>query len=247
MDDIYADRSLVDAIAQEFLGTCAQSLRADVPGQTILGTINSTEAEVLSRSGENFIRSMGWRALGLRGLDSAQTLYTAMNAVSALPYEGSRAAGRFVLSGEASGQAGVRFFEAIPLFSTKRVRKLLELSSDDRSLVIGDDGLEGIVDSAGEPARFETIITGYHQWRLLIDGEAVCEICDGMPRIPKPAIEQEEFSELCDRLLPADADADALYQLAVSCIRQRHGTTLVVSSHAQLEAERLAKQSTRAF
>jgi hypothetical protein len=240
------ERSLVQAVAREFLECCRDGLREEDAGVNLCVVKASTE-ELLRRGGQRFLTSVGWRAFGIDGLENVHGLCDAMNAISATYYEGSAAAGRFILSGQHETKNvtnGIRFVEPVSLRDSRRIRKLLELTRGESSLLVAENGVIGLVDALVAQSELSIDVRGHRHWRVLVGESAICEFKYGVPYLPKPRLDEHEFQELCSRILPKGADVARLWEAARSCMTQSHGTTMVVSSRADVESQRLSRQST---
>lgn len=240
------DRSLIQSIAHAFLQCCRNALLEEEPGLNGC-VIDATTEELLRRGGQKFIESIGRRAFNLQGMANAFGLYGSMNAISAMHYEGSIADGRFILRGREGIQEidhNIQFLETISLRESRRLRKLLELTRDDYSLIIDDNGVIGITDKQSAQSGFSIDIPGHQHWRMLYNDNIICEFRYGTPNLPQSKLEKQVFAELCTRILPADVDIDKLWLVTEACMKQSHGTTMVVSNQAETESQRLSKQST---
>ncbi len=246
VDRMPVERSVIQAMAREFLDCCKDGLREEEPGVN-LGVVKASSEELLRRGGQRFLNSVGWRAFGVGGLGNVDGLYDAMNAISAMHYEGSVATGKFILSGRHGTEkltSGIRFVEPVSLRNSRRIRKLLELTHGESSLLVADDGVVGLVDGLGTQSGLSIAVRGHRNWCVLIGESAICEFRYGIPSLPKPRLEEHVFQELCCRILPKGADTAQLWRAADSCMKQSHGTMMVISSRAAVESQRLARQST---
>jgi hypothetical protein len=246
VDRITVERSLIQAVAHEFLECCRDGLREEDAGVNLCVVKASTE-ELLCRGGQRFLKSVGWRAFGIDGLENVHGLCDAMNAISAMYYEGSAATGRFILfSQHAPKQVtnGIRFVEPISLRDSRRIRKLLELTCGESSLILTEKGVIGLMDAPVTELGLSIDIRAHRHWRVLVGESVICEFKYGVPNLPKPRLDEQEFQELCCRVLPKGADVAQLWKAASTCMAQSHGTTMVVSIRADIESKRLSRQST---
>lgn len=244
IDRVQVDCSLIQSVANEFLKCCRDALRESDAGLDP-GVVKASDEELLQRGRKKFLSDIGWRTFGLDGLENVHRLCDSMNAISAMHYEGSTAAGRFLLSESPDGQSAdqLQFTEPVSLSESRRLRKLLELSRDDYILLVTSDGVTGLTRKPAKHA-IQIDVPGFRHWRVNVSGRIVCEFKHGTPVLPRPSLKERDFQEICIRVLPDNADSQRLWEIAEACIGQKHGTTLVVSSRAASEAMRLGRQST---
>jgi DisA bacterial checkpoint controller nucleotide-binding len=246
IDRVSVDHSLIQAVAREFLDCCRDALREKDAGVNLCVIKASTE-ELLRRGGERFVKSIGWRAFGLDSLENAHGLCDAMHAISAMYYEGSTASGRLILSGRDSTTNVadcVHFVNPISIRESRRIRKLLEMTRKHFSLLLMENGVVGVIDANKADFNFSIDIPSHRHWRIFLGNKVICEFQYGIPSLPRPKLESSDFKELCSRILPDNSDITKLWQIAESCIKQLHGTTLVISRRADTESQRLSRQST---
>ncbi|MEN6458785.1 MAG: diadenylate cyclase [Thermoguttaceae bacterium] len=246
VDRMPVERSLIQAIAREFLDSCRDGLREDEPGVDP-GAVKANTEELLRRGGKRFVSSVAWRAFSLDGLATVQGLYDAMNAISAMHYEGSIAIGRLILAGRGrSGGAGngIRFVESVSLRDSRRIRKLLELTHGRTSLLVAENGIIGLTDASTAQHDLSVDIRGHRHWRVLCRDRVVCEIRYGVPSLPSSRLEEWVFRDLCSRIFPKEVNTTYLWRAASSCVGQKHGTTMVISDRAEAESDRLSQRST---
>jgi hypothetical protein len=254
VDRVPVVKSFIEAVIIEFLAECRIALREPNAGENLC-VVKATSDELRRRGGKRFIRSIAWRAFdkdasSLAGLGHVEQLWDAMTSVAAMKYEGGDAGGHFVVCQDSNSAIAftIRLKSAVGLREERRIRKLLELSRGELALILTDAGVAGlgrIDDTDTNPASlFHIDVLAHHVWRLRFAKTVLCEFRYGLPGIPRPRLNFEDFSELCARVLPTDARVAALWKIIDACTAQRHGTIVVISTDAVTEADRLAKQST---
>ncbi len=241
--------SFVDAVIEEFL-SCLQTALHEPDAGANLSVVKASTEELLRRGGSRFLQSVGWSVFQADSLDNANGLCAAMTAIAGRNYETEHAYGRFVLcqTEEIDFPAFLKFEAPVRLREHRRIRKLLELTRTDFALLLADVGVVGLAKSADDLRpdiqKFEIEILGHHHWRVVRHGVTMCEFWYGTPRLPRPKVDLAQFSDLCERLLPDDSEVSELWNVIEAAIKQRHGTTLVISTRASQEVRRLAAQST---
>lgn len=211
----------------------------------------------LEEKGEVALREAAhWlmRSIAKRSEGIAHDLLTVCNVISTLSYEGSKSRGRMIISRDnhPNVESIIRFDRLVGLENYRRIRKLLEIASAELSLLSDSIGIYGL----GKPALeaydekradlFIVEFTGHHQWRLIHAGHEVMIVHNGEARLPSAPLREAEFHTKVQEKFPgiAEKDLSGLWSLAREAVRQQHGSMLVITDHAKVEAQRLAGQST---
>lgn len=238
--------SLIDETISEYLKFCWVQLNLPDPGKNLLYPQRSSE--ILRAAAERFMYTPAQT-----GIQQAEisALFGACNTISALRYEGIEGTGELIIArpGHPAVQADIRFEEPVRIGDYRAVRKLLQLCSSGKSLLFDFQGVYGL----GHVARYESEkedlfvvrFIKHHTWEMLHDGKPLMRTTAGEPRLPV-AFDQESVArnlESCSGV-PSDV-AQRLALLAERSSRAKHGTMLVISPDAGVEAERLQGQATR--
>jgi hypothetical protein len=218
-------------------------------------------------------RRLTGSAAVLAGYVYGSELHAAMDAVAAQPYEGRSSLGRVVLAGSGHPEVETRlaFVDPIPIGSTRRFRKALEMTNDELSLLCDGAILTGL--GAIRPAEsippteedpegdflaqyddfdpdeslFDFDVMGRGEWQLSFRSTPLLRVANTRPAFPDQPLSQARFKDVASRLF-ADAtekDLGSLWDLASAASKADHGTILVVHRDAAAEAERLAPQAQR--
>lgn len=168
--------------------------------------------------------------------------------ISQRTYEGTAAVGRLILAHpDHSGiEVATRFADPIALESYRAVRKLLETTDDNLALLVHEHGVLGlcrIVDHAED--LFEITVTSHATWELSNCGVGLLRFSYGSPTLPTPVIDTAGLADAMARVLGDRVKLDTLLPLVSTAAGARRGTTLVISTDASSEAERLGGQATR--
>lgn len=174
----------------------------------------------------------------------------AMDAVSALPYEGRTGAGTIVLAkpGHPDIEVAVAFKDSVPLKNTRAFRKVLEMTGTDLHLL--SDGVNacglGLVADRYDPQSesvYAATVVGRGSWELAHLETPLVRSEYGVIRLPKPRISQARFLDTVERVFRGRVDSHRLWALVLAASEQQHGTMLVIHRDAEGEAVRLAPQA----
>lgn len=243
----------------------AQSLPLEVIGQTLVAadqalylpdpgsslySLFRTSAEIVSRSAFWLAEGCVIRAGELTGGD----LFESMQAVTTQPYEGGAAQGRLLIvrPDHPSLETNVRFARPVSLMRSRAVRKLLETTGEGLSLLVRGSEAYGLgrLRSDYEPERqdaFEVVVSAHATWELRHAETALMVVSYGKSVLPRPLVDRARFDDATARIFPGlDATSiERLWRHIEAVLGARHGAMLVISQAAEVEAERLAGQSTR--
>src|SRR5262249_23625710 len=99
----------------------------------------------------------------------------------------------------------------------------------------------------GRENLFEVRFLGHATWELSHASAVLMRVANGLPRLPRADLDEDDFrSDLVKTFGQVDARRfDRLWAIAWEAIRQRRGTTVVISERAREEAVRLGNQALR--
>jgi hypothetical protein len=184
--------------------------------------------------------------------DCGGALSAVMDAVSTLPYEGRAGAGTFVLARQSHPAVIIklRLRSPVSLRSTRSVRKLLEMTGKDLSLLTDGNVVFGLGSlkeqfGSGDEDIFTLRIVSRGTWELEYNSLPLLRVDNAIPSVPKPRMSRERFADTVLRVLwqSDNVDVDWLWNLALAAADTAHGTMLVVTDAASTEAERLQPQA----
>ena len=240
--------SLLDATVKTYLSRCSDELSRAEPG---MWEPERNVGDLLRNSGRLFMRHHG-RRLSRRWGDD---LYDQIDAVSALRYEGAEGKGRVLLTDDDhTGVVSELLLDTpVPLKRARAARKLVEMATSRLDLLATPDGgVYGLGTVDPEYDRdservFEVVFLKGNTWELRHDRVPLMRVVGGVPELPRDPVQREDFDSLCLRVLGdgVGLDLDALWASVEAARAQRHGTLVVVSTGAEVEAARLSGQSTR--
>ena len=240
--------SLIDATVAEYLNGCAKELTEPNPG---------TRRIFWDRDYDEIIRSAGKRLLYTPGFAAdissggPYNLFDDCNGVSSLRYEDREGVGRMLISKRKHPNIKVDLALCSPIVMSdyRAVRKLLEVSSDELSLLCDSNYIYGLGHEIGvyeEEAEdlFCIKFTGHYSWELRHGNNMLVRVSYGQPCLPRVQIEKEEFIKEAQQIFPdiEIRQIEQLWNLAMKASQQKHGTIVVISAGAESEAARLKTQ-----
>jgi DNA integrity scanning protein DisA with diadenylate cyclase activity len=244
--------SLLDATIHEYLDVCSEALRNPNSGSEDADFSRDPE-EIVRAAGKQFMYTPALAGGEIEGLHG---LFDACNMISSLRYEGAEGIGRMLIArrGHPNIREGLRLSRPIRITDYRAVRKLLEISSGESSLsllcdsasIYGYGEFVGSYDAQREDL-FVINFTKHYTWSLEHAEHVMIRVTYGHPRLSQMQIEEEKFKRDLRRIFD-DLDrskAERLWSLILEATKQKHGTTVVVSSEASKEAARLENQSIR--
>lgn len=249
-DQWWIATSLIDATIKEYLEGCSKALMEPNPGAGL---------DILGRDHDELIRSAGktlmYTPASAGGdIEGLHGLFNSLNTISSLRYEGSESIGSMIIckKGHPNVQTIVELLLPVPMNNPRAVRKLLETSSNDLSLLCDSANvyalghLSGLYDAHAEDL-FTISFTKHYTWDLLHDRHVLMRVAYGQPSLARSQIDKKKFQSDILRLFgKLDPQfVDAIWQTTIEATKQKHGTMLVISGGAANEAERLQMQSTR--
>jgi hypothetical protein len=238
------ETSLVQACINVLLDEARRCLSLPEPGRMIGDDGMRSPEEMIRRAASSFMRSPF-----IEGRLCTFDLFDAVNRLSQHRYEGSIGVGRLVLAAADDPNVDyvVRLARPVPLTEPRWARKLLQMASEQSALVAEYDTISGLgtVSDVSAPP-FSVEFVGHHQWDLR-RGEQVLMRCRfGEVRLPQETIGKERFIDNMRRVFPGIGEPEvARFRIVLDLLAQlRHGSSLVIATDADSEAQRLALQGT---
>jgi DNA integrity scanning protein DisA with diadenylate cyclase activity len=241
--------SLLDATVSEYLDHCAEALTKPAPGSSF-GTFDRDYDEIIREAGKQLMYTPSGICNEFEGLHG---LYEACNIISSLSYEGAEGIGRMLMARRGHPNIEVTLALSCPvrMHDYRAVRKLLEMSSDQISLLSDSGYIYGLGKTIGlYDQRAEDLFTvrfiKHYTWELLHAEDLMMRVVYRQPELPKMGIDKQKFERDVKRIFPEikPKEITRLWELVLEATRQKHGTMVVVSSGASEEAKRLANQAT---
>lgn len=206
---------------------------------------NSIEEELITQ-GRNTLN---------RYIQDTYDLFDRIHNLSLLKYEGEENRGKILFAPPSYSQNFIEFEKEISLRdrkSLRSIRKLLEISNENVALFCDSEDIVGVgtVDTEnkfGNSSKMSIQFKGHGSWELRDwKNNIIMDVKYGVPKLPKQAINEEAFLEICNKTF-GSADVfcyyDKLWDFVDTAKKQKHGTMIVVSDNAKEEAKRLSKNS----
>jgi hypothetical protein len=243
--DFASPAGLFEAIIERLLQEAAAALQWPEPGR-YFQTLDSDPTSLLREAADRLCAVM---TLSTRDV-SFQGIFDALNAISDLRYEGTESRGRilFVPKGTPALRTRFQLLEPQSLYRPRLARKVIEMSGEDLAcLCHGESGIAGLgdlgpdTDTAGISVRF----TGHFRWDLMQGAQILMRVSYGVPKLPTSRLKKAEFAQYVTRRF-ADMTPQAVevvWSVVEAALEQKHGTMVVVSAGADVEARRLKTQA----
>ncbi|MGX5692693.1 hypothetical protein ACWKWA_05900 [Dermacoccus abyssi] len=244
IDGFDAAACFPEAVIDDVLRAASHELDRKHP----VSLIGIDAGAVLRSAADTFVNGCASRA----GQEFALGLRDALDAVSAQTYEGRPSLGTLVLAQPTHDavRCEVAFEHEVPVSVPRSFRKALEMTGPgfellcDGRKVYGLGTLEEAYDTADERC-FTVRVVGNGSWELWHATTPFLRVDNGQPTLPRDLVDADTFVHTVRRVFPeaTDQHANILWDMAQACIRQQHGTMLVVHPDARAEGERLLPQA----
>ncbi|WP_045419502.1 hypothetical protein [Vibrio jasicida] len=243
-------RSLIHAAMHAVLHEATEELHNPDPGRNTFHSTRNAE-EIVRIAAKNFMHTPG---LAIEQGDMFSDLFTSLNLVSSLMYEGTKGIGQLILVDPDNDAVEflVRFDEPIPFREPRWVRKVLQMATSGVGIIANSQHIYGLGqlkeshDSSAQDAFTIAFIDHYH-WELRCGEQALLRSHYAEPKLPQEPFDKIAFLANYARLFPLSTRKDGmhLWDLMLIQVRQDYGSMIVVAEDAKNEAQRLSKQGTR--
>jgi hypothetical protein len=254
-------RSLVDAATTIFLQDGYNLMLDTLTQDGFEGGFSISFEHILKRAGAQLLRRISFYLpkdfRNQEEIDIARrsvTLFEDLNAVAKSYYERTPAFGHFLICPPNHPNVKILVNFTTPAWSSnhRQIRKLLEIARDDFYLLCynGDIYALGRRDGDYDPMLenlFEIEIVEHATWRLKHGEDVLMDVAYGQPSLHIEA--KANYLRLLEEALGTEFDElspekiQHLCSLTKMAMEQQHGTMLLISTHAEVEAGRLEKQS----
>jgi hypothetical protein len=240
-------RSFMESIVKIYLHASTNALKAK--SQSEFNILSKSRDELVRKAAQDFMITVA-RAGG--NPSSLQILYDACNTISSLKYEGEEGLGKMIIAApnHANVSLTMELEEPIHINDFRKVRKFLELA-DSKHLLISDSvfiyGLGKLVGKYNhhDESLFIIHFTKHFHWEVVHHGKIMISVSFRMPALYNEQINKQKFTTTLSRIFKAlkIERINKLWSITAEATKQKHGTILVVTSSAEMEAVRLSKQS----
>lgn len=224
-------------------------LQGPDPGRSLLGKSRRSD-EIVRLAAESFMRTPG---LVITERYTGGELFSRLNLISSLLYEGTRGIGRLLLASPSNPSIEhlLSFRDPVPLHDSRWTRKVLELAGPHAALIADSQFVYGLGRlstsySSDDQSVFAIDFLDHYSWELRCGDSVLLRSIYGDPRLPNEILNKAEFISNLERLFPASTDAERthVWHLFDAAAKQSVGCMIVVAEDAELEATRLASQGT---
>ena len=237
--------SLLDAAIREFFDLCEEELQKREPYR-----VKDREYDEIIRSAGRMLMYTPSNAGGeFRGLHG---LFDSCNEVSSLKHEGDESVGEMLIAkkGHSNVQVVLSLTQPVSMRNHRAVRKLIEVSSSELSLLSDSGYVYGLGQSVGYYDRrnedlFLIRFVRHYTWELFHDRHLMMQVKYGQPSLPQGDSGKRTFETDVRRIFSSITaeEISQLWKLTTAAASQRHGTIVVISSGAEEEANRLKSQA----
>jgi len=242
-------RSLIDSVVHNYLNEAVEPLYRPRAG-VYHDEVKTDKEELLRISAANFI---GSTVSATYQSITSYYLYEICNFISSLKYEGDSSLGKLIICSKnhENIENVISLSKKVHLRDYRKVRKLLEITSDDLHLhcdgehILGFVRLIGKYDSDKENL-FIINFSGHYRWEFVHDGNIMMSVQYNTPRLPFDKIDKYKFDDTFRRIFEdiSDDNLNGLWKLIECATKQKKGSLIIVSKNANSEAKRLEQQST---
>jgi len=179
-------------------------------------------------------------------------LFEKINEISSLKYEKIVCNGKLILSQPTNKSIiyEITFKDPIPLDNIRRIRKLMEITSEKLHLICDAQNSYGLGyvnynNYTGEDENvFEIIITGFNHWSLIHNNNGLMDVENGIARLSKPKINKitfyNEYNKTFNNI--SSSKIDELFEIIKIAFEQKKGTMILITENAEEESIRLKNQ-----
>lgn len=243
------EHSLIHAAVFTVLNEISEKLQTPEPGRFTYKAMRSPE-EIIRIAARAFLRLPG---LSIQEKYYQDGLFDDLNLISSLLYEGDRGIGSLIIINPDDKAIDylIRFIQPVSLREPRWVRKILQMASSgsaiiaDSRRIYGLGKLKQIHDSQGQDV-FTINFLDHYYWEFCCGELVLLRSQYGVPKLPQEHFDRPSFIANYLRLFPHSSVEDSLnlWNLLQVQIKQEHGSMIIVTEDAAIEAERLSKQGT---
>lgn len=189
-------------------------------------------------------------------------LFDYLNQISNLKYEGSESIGTILFINSLYADVLVTFLRPVGITETKYIRKLLETTTDELSLIFFGDKIVGLGKAKdGLNVKYSKVeFVKSNKWHFIGNSYSLeknkkqnkfkhilFEVENAIPKIFEKPIDKVLFTKIMLKKFDGkNPKTDLLFEFIEEASKQKHGTTIVIlkNEKAISEVERLSKKST---
>jgi hypothetical protein len=177
-----------------------------------------------------------------------EELFDTVSRLSLAAYERADAEGRLVFAERtaALGTPVLTLASPLPLSQSRALRKLLVLTNEAVALHCNYSSAFALVLAPGPvPAAVSVRVVGRGKWIVSGGNLDLMVMSDGLPSLPQPIVNEPALARDLRRLIPSlgEESAERFAAVATELAGSGHGSIVVITDAAFVEAERLGKDS----
>ena len=236
VERFHAGKSLQHEVIRECLYRADKALYLPDPG-TALRMLGRAE-DIITSATERFIEGTLWRTTG-----EPSDLFSTLNAVASLTYERAGAKGNLTVTSHENlkNWLTVKFKNPVRLRELRTMRKVLQLSDSNMSVLADQTYAYGLGTSKTAPDIVEVSITGHARWEASVNGDKFVRVTYGKATIPNQPIEFEELKDIAERTI-GNANTKRIWEIVQAAQESGQGATIVVSKNPEAETIRLSAE-----
>lgn len=233
----HTEESFVEAIINTCLGEAKMALYLPNPGQGLM--VLGDRDQIIRGSADRFVQG-----INMALPPEFSGLFDLANAFSSLTYERSGAKGQLAITNPDNlvSKLRVTFQQPIRLSEARSVRKLLELTGDQKSLLADGGSIHGLGECNSAPDVAKIVVEGHASWSLSIDDTPLIRVAYEHATLPKQIIDKDFFRDIAERTVGA-VEVERIWEVFQCALDNGHGTTIVVSKDPVAEVKRLGQQA----
>ena len=235
----HIEESFFHALVHTCLDRSDKALYLPEPGALIgSGGVLGNRDDIIRSSAERFVDGV-CMALGSMPSD----LFRRINEISSLTYERSGAKGNLIVTGRDNipNKLGVSFQDQVTLSQTRSVRKILELTDENKGMLTDGFVVFGLGQCNSAPDVAKIDIESNSKWSLSIDGKSVLKVTNEHASLPRPILDREFVSDVAERTAGV-VEFERIWEIIQCALESAHGTTIVVTQDPVAETSRLSQQ-----
>jgi hypothetical protein len=239
---------LLSECMHNVLAEAAEEMGRTNPGRSFPMNTNSA-AEIVRQAAEKFMKAI---SLSLRDKEFPFVdLFTSINELSSLLYEGSKGMGRLLLIAPDNPAIiySLRLATPVAFRQARWARKILQMSSSEFALVGNAHAIQGLGDLTAQHDvsaldAFWIDFTDHCHWSLRLGQRTLMRTAFGEARLPQEPVMQPRFYDSFLRLFTgtSEGDAERMWQLLSIMADGQQGCMIMIATDAAAEAARLSRQ-----
>jgi hypothetical protein len=253
--DIAVSTSFIDAAVTTYLEKASVELNLPNPGLSLSG---QNADETLRSAANRLMTDLAYRACPFgeaaneTGIGGWYVFFSLCNGIASAYYEKSVASGMMILAKKdhTAIKTAIKFTHPTELGLIRGARKLLQLSSKKLALHTDSKSIYGLVEERGyseeEENLFKIRFIGHYHWEVAHTNRVLMKVKYGQPYLPKPPFNIAKFRKDLPRIFGkmTEKHINRILDLIHEAEKEKHGTLLLITKAAKIEAERLRTQCT---